>query len=1095
MPDANEEALDAWINAAKQAYQRDDLVGAETACLAGIQLAETLHNQNKTATLLINLGPVYVQRELWEQALQCYSRAQAIYETNDPEMAAEVMNRMGIIYDDLGRLETALEYHIRALKVREDAGTADAVPRGLNCLGNTYYGLGQLDQAHALYERALKAAETEDIPIAIAYSLNNLGNVFNHKGAWEKALEYHKRALKIKERHGRKAEVIESLGRLASLCEEHGLLSEAEEYLKRSIRMVGLVGRRPAPWIYNLLGNICRLGGRLQEAIVFHNQALTEAQASEQREACIISLNHLGLAYDEVGQWEQGLECHNRALVLAQQSDDPEWVADTLNRIGNIYDDTGQYNKALEAHTQSLDIRKTVSQAETLALGYNSLGNLYHSLGQWDKALDLYRRAVTAAEEQCNEQAVAFSLNNLGNALSDNGATNEAWECYSRALAINEKLGNRSAQANNLLGLGNLCGDQDQTQEAIVYYTRALSIQKEMGNSQATARSLQNLGNIYFYDTDEWDKARDHYTRALALFEGGGNVLDIAGSLVSLGNLEITQKRLDLAEQRFARALQHYETVSEYVSDPESVVTFQEANLRNLYVRYAAVLHDLARHDLARLEDALIMVERGRGHGLARQAAQCRTVLSGRLSSEDASQLKMLQEKLVMADRLVDRAIKRLVLAPQSEQAATRAQVNEARNRYEVAEGHYSVLRSQLYDRYPEYRRLQGVEPLSLTALQALAAQNQDTLFLEWAVVGPTTVITFALSHEHGLQTFVLGTGQNTLTELVSRWHEALIAPGEQNVKKRAAALRLAALEPQRAKLLSDFLLGPLHKANLLNSKRIRRLVCVADGPLLGIPVALLSDATGRRLGDYLTVAVSMSLGVLLWPTESMDAAGALLCVVDPNEGKVIQDPLRGRFPAISFARQQVQRIVSGVHGARTLSGYEAKEAVVKQEMGQYSLLHFATHGWFHARQGLRSGLLLAPEEIDSAEDGFLEAREIINIPLRAKMTVLSACQSGQGQRSRGEGLIGLVWAFHAAGCPSVVASLWNVDDAATAVLMEAFYEKLRQGCRKDEALQQTMQSLRASAGKTAPAYWAHPYFWSGFQIYGDCSPVGNCLQ
>ena len=108
-----------------------------------------------------------------------------------------------------------------------------------------------------------------------------------------------------------------------------------------------------------------------------------------------------------------------------------------------------------------------------------------------------------------------------------------------------------------------------------------------------------------------------------------------------------------------------------------------------------------------------------------------------------------------------------------------------------------------------------------------------------------------------------------------------------------------------------------------------------------------------------------------------------------------------------------------------------------------------------------------------------LRAWEIATVPLAARVAVLSACQTGQGDESLGEGLVGLAWAFQGAGCPNVVASLWNVDDASTQELMVAFYRGLRKGEPLETALRQAALETRRKPG------YASPYYWAPFELIG----------
>ncbi len=116
-------------------------------------------------------------------------------------------------------------------------------------------------------------------------------------------------------------------------------------------------------------------------------------------------------------------------------------------------------------------------------------------------------------------------------------------------------------------------------------------------------------------------------------------------------------------------------------------------------------------------------------------------------------------------------------------------------------------------------------------------------------------------------------------------------------------------------------------------------------------------------------------------------------------------------------------------------------------------------------KDSLRSALYRAPQTAGSTVGDPLEAREIMGMPLAARLAILSACESGRGEKSGGEGLLGLAWAFRAAGCPSIVASKWRVDDSATRDLMVRFYKAMSSGRTKPAALGQAMRSQLVHSG------------------------------
>jgi len=159
-----------------------------------------------------------------------------------------------------------------------------------------------------------------------------------------------------------------------------------------------------------------------------------------------------------------------------------------------------------------------------------------------------------------------------------------------------------------------------------------------------------------------------------------------------------------------------------------------------------------------------------------------------------------------------------------------------------------------------------------------------------------------------------------------------------------------------------------------------------------------------------------------------------------------------------------------------------ATEARAKSEMGNYSVLQFFTHGLLDDRRPLYSALMLSSGE-KGTEDGMLEAREVMDLKLNADLAVLSACETA-GRAGRGEGLIGMSWAFLVAGCPSVVVSQWKVGTLATKELMVEFHRQLM---RSGAAPISKVQALRKAALKVRnTTLLEHPYSWAGFILVGS---------
>jgi CHAT domain-containing protein len=163
--------------------------------------------------------------------------------------------------------------------------------------------------------------------------------------------------------------------------------------------------------------------------------------------------------------------------------------------------------------------------------------------------------------------------------------------------------------------------------------------------------------------------------------------------------------------------------------------------------------------------------------------------------------------------------------------------------------------------------------------------------------------------------------------------------------------------------------------------------------------------------------------------------------------------------------------------------GKDATEGRARSIGSNVRYLHFATHGVLDRRFPLDSGLVLsAPAKpADGLENGILQAWEIFErVRIDADLVALSACDTGLGREMGGEGLISLARAFQYAGARTVAASLWEIGDRSTTELMVRFYEGLKRGRPKDEALQAAeVALLRVPSSR-------HPYYWAAFQLNGD---------
>jgi CHAT domain-containing protein len=227
------------------------------------------------------------------------------------------------------------------------------------------------------------------------------------------------------------------------------------------------------------------------------------------------------------------------------------------------------------------------------------------------------------------------------------------------------------------------------------------------------------------------------------------------------------------------------------------------------------------------------------------------------------------------------------------------------------------------------------------------------------------------------------------------------------------------------------------------------------------------------------TVLLSMAVAVPSFPRHVGEAASA----VSRSEGN-LPDSTRKSLIRLNWSEREVTGIASRI-GGKAFCQRRATERNFKRNASKAGILHIATHCFVNDEHPMYSGLVLVPDSA-SGEDGFLNIYELVDMKLNADLAVLSACNTGTGKLVRGEGIMSLARGFMAAGCPSVLMSLWPIDDRATSEIMERYYTGLVEGRRKHEALRSAKIDFLKQADETR----ANPIYWAGMVQLGDTEPV-----
>ena len=836
-------------------------------------------------------------------------------------------------------------------------------------------------------------------------------------------------------------------------------------------------------------------------AAIPHCQAsLAIRQALGDRSGQASTLNYIALAYGALGENRLGAETMQNAIAVLRTSGSAQLERIFLLHLGKLYSNLGEFQEALNYTESALEAAKKAGDPITQGAALSNLGSIYVGLGEHDRALEYLNQALPLKRSIGDKRAEAATLLNIGWVLLAKREYRQAVERFQTALPLLQKTGGREGEANALNDLGDAFVGLREFDTALDYYRKALAIRQEIGDQRGEAYTHNGFGETYL-QLKRYADGLDHYQRALGLFHAAGDRNGELGAFYGMARTQAAEGHLDTAAVTISSALDLLETARAQIVVPEIRTSYFAQ--RHEYYEFAVdnlmrlhVLHPDAGYALHALETH----ERAQARGLI-------DLLTESGVDSDKGMPSELQLRERNARELLKSTLERRLQSLTSKDggkalADLDRQVQERTRAYEQVE---EAIRSKS----PEYAALVHPAPVTSAQIQQELGDSQTAL-LEYAlgaersylwVVTRTAVESFELPARSEIEL-----AARRFYMLVSNRPDAATKDGDETAKVAAS--------------LGRMLLGPARPA--IQGKR---LVIVPDGVLCYIPFEALTDPAsagqiapliaGHRVSSLPAASVLPGLRrqttrrtpapklLALFGDPVFDKADSRIkpgttaaqpqatCSAETNESPE-RAPVGFSLGRLVFSRREVDEIHSlfPVRQSVELLDFAANlEAVTSTEMGRYRIIHLATHGILDSEHPERSALVLSlVNEHGQTRRGFLKTPDILSLDLRAELVVLSACQSALGREINGEGLVGLTRAFFYAGARRVVASLWKVDDLATAELMKAFYRRLTAG----ESATAALQGAKIEISKR-PA-WASPYYWAAFELQGefDGSPVSR---
>lgn len=803
-----------------------------------------------------------------------------------------------------------------------------------------------------------------------------------------------------------------------------------------------------------------------QRSIIFYKQSLTIAIQIDNEQAQFRVLNNLGDLYDNsLQQYQNGIEYYQKALAIANRIRDYNSEATLLSKLGKLHNIIGKYQNAIEYYQQAVTIAKRIGDRYIEKDSLIGLTKVYKALGQYEKALGYNVQALT----------ILITTPNVSDRDKYGDFVNDLSETYSDLAKI-IKVDNTGSSSNKLDST-----DTRLLKLQIPLLQIALASKRKTSDFYGESLILSNLGDIYNL-LEQYEKAIEYYQQSLSIARQIGDRNGEANSFNNLGTLFAKLNQPELAIVFYKASVNVRETIRKDIrglSKEEkksylNTIAQTYRNLADLLLKQGRILEAQQVLELLKVEEIRAYTRNTRAiddtNGIATNKTETKTIdehnsliaLGLRLDECEQKKCPELSQLIQQRDRI----------ATEYQQTA-KLLIKEIRDR--------KTNDDQFFDprKVTKMNEIVSAQPNTVLIYPLIL---KDKIWILWAAKGGITK-SFEVSN----------IGLEKVSSNVLKLRTLLQSPEN-----------LAELQ-QTSQQLYNWLIPPELQAEL-KANKIEHLIFAPDSVTRYIPMGVLFDGKQYLIENY-TIATIISADLTnttaRLPTSAQNTS---ILAAGLSQSVAGYSPLPNVLSEINAIVRTASDPSKGIYnGIKLLDRSFTKESL-RDNLGSYAIAHIATHGKFVSGDADKSFLVLG----DGKELPIPEIEKFRGLE-KLHLVVLSACQTALGG-SNGDGteIAGISYYFLNTGAKAVIASLWEVSDDSTSLLMQQFYNNLAKSSTsapitKAEAMRQAQLSLLQKqitvkdslqrgasvrvvyreGGKPSDNY-SHPYYWSPFILIGN---------
>lgn len=938
-----------------------------------------------------------------------------------------------------------------------------------------------------------------DVSLTEGEQLLKIGRDLDNAGKYREALVRYEMALQFFQRKQEVQGEADVLSEMAVIYRKLGEFEQSLTFQHTAVRLYtdlgDVTGQSKA---FRRLGVLARHQGKLFEAIAYYQDAFELLTRRQDQDGIAQVLTNLGIVYSELGRLQDARQHFSRALEIYTELHNQGGVSYVLGNLGQLSLYLGDSTQALEYLSQSLTLKQSSKDVRGQANTLLNMGTAYKNLGDFQKAFTSYYQALDVYTQLNDLPGKAAAFGSIGSSYEELGNVEQAWYYQEESLRFKQVSGTSIQRSIALTNLASLAIKQQRFLDADAYLQEALTISIEYNSFLSQANIYGQLG-LLSLSQQAFPQASDHFSRSLTLYEKIGSQKGVLEALMFIGQTYLSQRRFQDAASYFERALELAKELQDmnllwmvqyrlgeialHTAQPEFAFTYFQAAIQTLeqirnYLHVSELRQSFLQKDLnpyrhmirlllaqGEYTQALWYLERFKARTFLEVVAY------GEPQLPEAPTL--LQEEKYLLKR-IQLLSERLSAVPEAHQPKFQMSQDLQQEFYQVKE-EYEQLLLRIKLQYPEYYRLKTVDAEEIQELvhTALTLLDKDVSILEYFLDDDCVHIWVLTRDQVHYESFP--TTHTAVIDHVLRFRTDLGNYDSTNMFTSLHELYTCLVSPVEKYLTQTQIVG-IVPFEILHFVPFGALVRQKEG---GNPTYFIERYA-------LFVLPSLSMLPIVRERSQRNARHA---AASPMRSILGMANAAENLPG---AEEEIAAILNQFPDSHGYLGKEATTQRLFDEAGQYKIVHLATHGVFDKQHPMFSYL-------EFASESYLYARDIFGLQLKCSLVTLSGCETLLPQQIEvkdihplvsGDELVGFIRAFMYAGTPSILASLWRVNDTATQYLMSAFYQNLSKS-GKARALQQAAQTvmhttLHLGRRKKREFELVHPFFWSSFVLMGD---------